>query len=58
MTIQIYYAYLKRTFKYNLRSYISLTVFNSEQKIVGCACFNDIPQGLQGKYDNKHYNLW
>lgn len=31
---------------------------NDEQQIIGAACFDDSPQGLRGKYDNIHENLW
>lgn len=35
-----------------------MTILNSEQEIIGAGCFNDSPQGLRGKYDNVHENLW
>ena len=37
---------------------MSLTIFNDQQEIIGVGCFNDYPQGLRGKYDNLHENLW
>ena len=41
-----------------VRSYISLTVLNADQNVIGAACFDDAPVGLRGKYDNVHENLW
>lgn len=32
-------------------SYISVTVLNSEEQIIGCFVFNDYPQGLTGMID-------
>ena len=43
---------------YEYRSFISLVVLNNDHKVIGAGCFDDSPPGLQGKYDDKHYNLW
>ncbi len=40
------------------KSFISLTVLNSQHRIIGAACFDDSLPGLRGQYDDKHYNLW
>jgi hypothetical protein len=40
------------------RSFVSLTVLNSEHRVIGAACFDDCLPGLRGQYDDKHYNLW
>lgn len=40
------------------RSYISFTILSTDQEIIGAGCFNDFPQGLRGKYDNVHENMW
>ena len=40
------------------RSYISVTILDKNQNIIGCAAFNDYPQGLRGKIDFQHENLW
>ena len=40
------------------RSYFSVTILDNNQKIVGCAVFNDYPQGLTGMIDYKHENFW
>lgn len=40
------------------RSYISFTILNADQEIIGAGCFNDFPQGLRGMYDNVHHNMW
>lgn len=58
MTILILSPFYKGIVKALLRSYISLTVFSDQQQIIGAASFNDFPQGLRGRYDNVHDNLW
>jgi hypothetical protein len=40
------------------RSFVSLVVLNSEQQVVGAACFDDCLPGLRGQHDDQHYNLW
>jgi hypothetical protein len=38
--------------------FISVTILDRNQRIIGCASFNDFPQGLRGKHDFKHENCW
>jgi hypothetical protein len=33
---------------------LSVTIMDANQKIIGCAIFNDFPQGLTGMIDFKH----
>jgi hypothetical protein len=39
-------------------SYLSVTVLDQQSNIVGCAVFNDSPQGVSGMVDFKHENFW
>jgi len=33
-------------------------MLDSNSKIIGCAVFNDFPQGLTGMIDFQHENFW
>ncbi len=39
-------------------SYLSITVFDTENNVLAFADFEDHPQGLKGTYDDVHYNMW
>lgn len=40
------------------KSYLSITILDTNAKIVGIAIFNDFPQGLRGMIDFQHENFW
>ena len=55
--LNLLYAYpnLLRLFE---KSFISITILDRTHTVIGAACFNDSPPGLQGKQDYLHENLW
>ncbi|EAR95092.1 hypothetical protein TTHERM_00641200 (macronuclear) [Tetrahymena thermophila SB210] len=40
------------------KNYLSVTILNQQQQIIGAAVFNDFPQGLTGQIDFQHENFW
>ena len=40
------------------RSFLSITILDSENHVKGLAIFNDCPQGLRGMIDFQHENYW
>ena len=40
------------------RSFISITVLDNKGNLIGCAIFNDFPQGLNGQIDLEHHYFW
>ncbi|KAM3135741.1 hypothetical protein pb186bvf_012138 [Paramecium bursaria] len=40
------------------RSYLSVTVLNQHNEILGCAIFDDCPHSVTGMVDFEHENLW
>ncbi|CAK76388.1 unnamed protein product, partial (macronuclear) [Paramecium tetraurelia] len=55
--LQQLYAYPKILTLFE-RSYLSVTVLDSQNNIIGGAVFDDCPQGVTGQVDFKHENLW
>ncbi|CAD8112864.1 unnamed protein product [Paramecium primaurelia] len=55
--LQQLYAYPKILTLFE-RSYLSVTVLDSQNNIIGNAVFDDCPQGVTGQVDFKHENLW
>ena len=39
-------------------SFLSISILNHSQEIIGAAVFNDIPQFLKGSTDHIHFNNW
>lgn len=38
--------------------YLSITIIDSQYRVIGMAIFEDFPQGLEGMYDYLHENSW
>jgi len=38
--------------------FLSVTIIDSEFRVVGMAIFDDYPQGLEGAFDYVHENAW
>lgn len=55
--VQLLYAHPKMLTLIE-RSFLSISVLDSQNNIIGCAVFDDCPQGVTGMVDFEHDNLW
>ena len=55
--LDVLYNYPK-TLKLIETSYLSVTIIDTEFRVIGLAIFEDKPQGLEGMIDFKHENYW
>ena len=55
--LDVLYNYPK-TLKLIETSYLSVTIIDTDFRVIGLAIFEDKPQGLEGMIDFKHENYW